>query len=390
MDPLGVITDGGVLVENGVVRQVGARDEILRASPGAPIVIDAPDAALTPGLCDAHTHAVFVGSRHDEYALRMSGASYEDIALAGGGIVASMRAVRAASLDQLARATRSRLERMMACGVTTVEVKSGYGLDPTNERKQLSAIAELARDPTLPRVVPTYLALHAVPPEAQGARERYVRQVAEQIGVLASDGLMQFVDAYVDAGAFSVAEAELVAQAARSAAVGLRFHVGQFADVGGAALAARLGAASADHLENVKAEDLAALATAGTRAVLLPVASFTLGQAPPPVRMMRDTGVAMVVASDANPGTAPTESLPLALALAVRTYGLTPEEALLGATREAAHALGLGHRAGALSPGLDADLVVWDLPHEHAILQPWGVPKTRWVMRGGQTQTPRP
>jgi imidazolonepropionase len=171
--------------------------------------------------------------------------------------------------------------------------------------------------------------------------------------------------------------------------------VGQFADVGGAALAARWRAASADHLEQVTPDDLALLAAAGTRVVLLPVASFTLGQASPTVARMREAGVGIVVASDANPGTAPTESLPLALALAVRSYGLTPDEALLGATREAAHALGLGDRVGALSSGFEADLVVWDLPHEHAIVQPWGVPKTRLVMRAGrvlplQTQTPRP
>jgi imidazolonepropionase len=395
IDGLGVVIDGGVIVEGGLVRQVGVRDEILRAAGAAPVVIDAPDGVLTPGLCDAHTHAAFVGSRHDEYARRMAGASYENIALAGGGILASMRAIRAAALSDLVEVTRARLSRMAACGVTTVEVKSGYGLDAPSERKQLSAIAELATVPMLPRVVPTYLALHALPPEARTAREPYVRQVVAQVGELASEGLMRFVDAYVDDGAFSVSEAELVADAARRAGVGLRFHVGQFADVGGAALAARWRAASADHLEHVMPEDLVALAAAGTRAVLLPVASFTLDQAPPPVARMREAGLAIVVASDANPGTAPTESLPLALALAVRNYGLTPDETLLGATREAAHALGLGDRVGALSSGLEADLVVWDLPHEHAIVQPWGVPRTRLVMRSGrvlreQTQTPRP
>jgi imidazolonepropionase len=388
-NPLGVLHDGGVLVEGKYIRLVGGRDEVLRAAAGAPVAIDAPDAVLTPGLCDAHTHASFVGSRHDEYARRMAGASYENIARGGGGILASMYALRAASVLDLAHATRVRLARMTSLGVTTVEVKSGYGLDAENERKQLEAIAEVGRDETLPRVVPTYLALHALPPEAETARDDYVQQVAQQVRAFAAEGLMQFVDAFVDAGAFSVAEAELVAGAVHEAGVGLRLHVGQFADVGGAALAARLGAASADHLENVTAADLAALAAAGTRAVLLPVASFTLGQAPPPIALMRASGIGIVVASDANPGTAPTESLPLALALAVRTYGITPDEALLAATREAAHALGLGARVGTLSAGFEADLVVWDLPHEHAIVQPWGLSKTRLVIRGGQTQSPR-
>jgi imidazolonepropionase len=199
---------------------------------------------------------------------------------------------------------------------------------------------------------------------------------------------MRFVDAYVDANAFTAAEAERLGNAARSAGLGIRLHVGQFADIGGAALAARLGAASADHLENVGARDVEALARAGTRAVLLPVASFTLAQAPPPVDLLRSAGVPLVVASDANPGTAPTESLPLALALAVRLYGLRPDEAIAGATREAAHSLGLGDRVGVVKKGFAADLVLWDLPHEHAIIQPWGTPKTKLVMRQGRVLVP--
>jgi imidazolonepropionase len=277
---------------------------------------------------------------------------------------------------------------MAALGVTTVEVKSGYGLDADGERKQLEAIAEVAKDGGLPEVVPTYLALHAVPPEAASSRGAYVASAAQRVGEFASRGLARFVDAYVDANAFSVSEAETVARAARASGIGVRMHAGQFADVGAAALAARLGAASADHLEHVSRRDLDLLAAAGTRAVLLPVASFTLGQASPPVSEIRAAGVGMVVASDANPGTAPTESLPLALAFAVRSYGLSPEEALLGATREAAHALAIGDRVGMLAPGFDANLVVWSLPHEHAIVQPWGVPKTRLVLRAGQTLAP--
>jgi imidazolonepropionase len=294
-----------------------------------------------------------------------------------------MKAVRAATLAELASTLSERLARMGQLGVTTVEVKSGYGLDAENERKQLEAVALACQDAALPRVVPTYLALHAVPPEAAGRRGAYVDEVVAQVRTFASAGLMRFVDAYVDANAFSVIEVEAVATAARDAGVGLRLHAGQFADVGAAALAARFGAASADHLEQVTPRDLAALAAAGTRAVLLPIASFTLGQAPPPIAAMRASGVRLVVASDANPGTAPTESLPLALAFALRSYGLRPDEALLGATREATHALGLGDRVGSLAPGMEADFVVWDLPHEHAILQPWGTPKARLVMRGG-------
>jgi imidazolonepropionase len=397
---LGVVVDGGLLIEGAAITFVGGREDVLRAAGGAAVVLDAPDAVITPGLCDAHTHAVYVGSRHDEYVQRLAGASYEDIARAGGGIVASMRAVRAASRSDLVSATRDRLSRMASLGVTTVEVKSGYGLDPANECKQLEAIAELSHDPSLPRLVPTYLALHALPPEMRVAPGAYVARAIDEVGALAADGLIRFVDAYVDRGAFSTADAEALALAAQKANVGVRLHAGQFADVGAAALAARVGAASADHLEHVTVDDLEALARAGTRAVLLPVASFTLGQSPPPVALMRAVGIGMVVASDANPGTAPTESLPLALAFGVRNYGLTADEALRGATREAAFSLSLGAVTGALAPGLAADLVVWDLRHEHAIIEPWGVSKARLVLREGRAiggeamaatmQTPRP
>jgi imidazolonepropionase len=276
---------------------------------------------------------------------------------------------------------------MAHLGVTTVEVKSGYGLDADNEAKQLEAIAEAAWRADLPRVVATYLALHAIPKEEATRRAAYVDAAVGRVGAFAARGLIRYVDAYVDANAFTPAEAERLGDAARSAGLGIRLHVGQFADVGGAAVAARLGAATADHLENVGPSDVEALARAGTRAVLLPVASFTLAQKAPPVNLLRSAGVRLVVASDANPGTAPTESLPLALAMAVRLYGLRPDEALAGATREAAHSLGLGHRVGMVKEGFDADLVLWDLPHEHAIVQPWGVPKTRLVLREGRLIT---
>jgi imidazolonepropionase len=278
---------------------------------------------------------------------------------------------------------------MARLGVTCVEIKSGYGLLPDLEEKQLSAIALVAKDPSLPRLVPTFLALHALPPGAD--RAAYVERAATEL-VPRFARLCEFVDGYVDRDAFHVEEARAVGRAAREAGLGVRLHVGQFSDVGGAELCAELGAASADHLEHVSPEGAAMLAAAGTHAILLPTASFTLGQPPPPVAALRAAGVPLVVASDSNPGTAPTESLPLALALAVRLYGLTPAEALLGATRLAAASLRLfdGHGEsarevrGALVPGARADLVVWDLPHELALVQPWGTPRTRVVMRDGR------
>jgi imidazolonepropionase len=435
-NPLGVIEDGALLLdEHGAIADVGNAAEIAARHPDVPVA-GHPAELLTPGLVDAHTHAPWVGSRAGEYVLRMAGGDYEAIAAAGGGIAASMRAVRAANGEQIAGELRARLRRMASLGVTTVEAKSGYGLDEASERKQLEAVADASRHPDLPRVVPTYLALHALPPEARGLarggedrggedrggedrggedrggeerggeergghekggtgsppadslaadRALYAERVAgEWLPAIAKARLARFADAYVDRSAFSVDDARRVLSRARELGLGVRIHAGQFADVGAAELAASLGAASADHLENVGAAGIDALAAAGVRAVLLPIASFTLRQAPPPIAAFRAAGVPLVVASDSNPGTAPSESLPLALALAVRLYGLTVAEALLGATREAAASLGLGEVCGVLRAGLRADVTAWDLPHEDALVEPWGVARAAWVLRDGR------
>jgi imidazolonepropionase len=379
-EPLGAVDDAAVAIDAGRVAWIGPRAQ-------APACDDACDAELvTPGLVDAHTHAAWVGSRHAEYAMRMAGADYLAIAAAGGGIASSSRAIAGASVDEIATALARRLRRMARLGVTCVEVKSGYGLEPEGEWKQLAAIARAREDVTLPAVVPTFLALHALPPSAKGsdgARTAYVARAAcELVPQVARAGLARFVDAYVDRGAFTVAEARAVGEAARAAGLGVRLHVGQFADIGGAELGAALGARSADHLEHVGAAGIEALAGARVAAGLLPTAAFTLAQSPPPVAALRSAGVPLVVASDANPGTAPTESLPLAIAMAVRLYGLTPAEAILGATRVAADALDEPER-GRLAIGAHADLVAWDLPHEVALVQPWGTTRATRVLRAG-------
>jgi len=320
----------------------------------------------------------------------MGGADYRTIAAAGGGIASSARAIAAATEDEIARALAARVARMARLGVTCVEVKSGYGLEADQERKQLRAIARVVAQSDSAVVVPTFLALHSLP-SAQDARHQstvvdrtaYVAYVAnELVPEVARQGLARFVDAYVDANAFTTAEARLVGRAAKAVGLGVRLHVGQFADVGGAELAAELGARSADHLEHVGREGIEALASARVAAGILPTACFTLAQSPPPVAELRDAGVAMVVASDANPGTAPTESLPLAMAIAVRVCKLTAAEAILGATRIAADALDEPER-GRIAVGARADLVAWDLPHELALVQPWGISRARRVWRDG-------
>jgi imidazolonepropionase len=380
-DPLGVIEDAALRFdEKGTVTFVGRASDL----PSGLRRIALGGGVVTPGLVDAHTHAAWVGSRHHEYALRMSGADYREIASAGGGIVSSHRAIAETPEEGIAQVLASRLARMARLGVTTCEVKSGYGLTAELELRQLRAIAKASAAPDVPHVVPTFLGLHALPPDARDRRQAYVDDVVETVlPRVAGEGLARFVDAYVDANAFTVEEARRFSRAATAKGLATRLHVGQFADIGGAELAAELGALAADHLERVGAKGIAALASSGVAAGLLPTACFTLGQAPPPVAELRRAGVSLVVASDANPGTAPTESLPLALALAVRLYGLTPPEALLGATRIAAASLGLGSNKGVLREGFDADFVSFDLPHETCIVQPWGTVTTHAVVRGG-------
>jgi imidazolonepropionase len=383
---LGVIEDAIVTIDGPRLAYVGPRGS---APPAGQLValVELGDRLITPGLVDSHTHACWLGSRHDEYAVRMAGGDYRAIANLGGGIVGTQRSVAEATEQELADALHARLRRMASLGVTTVEVKSGYGLELIHERKQLAAIASVAARGDVPAVVPTLLALHALPASAQlsgDKRAEYVARVARDlVPEVARERLARFVDAYVDVDAFTAEEARAVGESALREGLGVRLHVGQFADVGGAQLAASLGARSADHLEHIAADGIEALARAGVAAVLLPMASFTLGQRPPPVPALRSAGLALVVASDANPGTAPTESLPLAMALAVRLYGLSPEEALLAVTRNAAESLGLRDR-GVLREGARADLVVWDLPHEQALVQPWGVAKTYSVIAGGR------
>lgn len=377
-EPLGVIERGAVVFEAARIVYVGPRDR----APQSATLVDMGDRVVTPGLVDAHTHACWTGSRHVEYAMRLGGADYRDIARAGGGIKATHNSVAEATEESLAEELAARLQRMASLGATTVEVKSGYGLDAAHERKQLEAVARVATRVELPSVVPTLLALHALPDGAD--RARYVDSVASDlVPEIARSQLARFVDAYVDVHAFAVDEARRVLDSAVAHGLGVRLHAGQFADVGGAELAASLGAASVDHLEHVDAKGLDALAGAGVSVVLLPIASFTLGHSPPPIAEMRRAGIDLVVASDANPGTAPSESLPLALAFSVRAYGLSPAEALVGATRAAAASLRLNDR-GVLREGMRADIVVWDLPHEFAIVQPWGVAKTRRVVIGGR------
>ena len=339
---------------------------------------------MTPGLIDCHTHILFGGERSREFELRLEGASYEAIARAGGGIVSTVAATRVASEDELIAGASRRLRPFLAEGVTTVEVKSGYGLDLANELKMLRAARRLGE--TLPVSVRTsFLGAHAVPPEYQGRQADYVDLICrEMLPAVARSGLADAVDGFCEGIGFSAAEMERIFQTATDLGLRVKLHAEQLSDLGGAALAARFGALSADHLECLGEDGVAALAAAGTVAVLLPGANYFLAETRrPPVAALRRAGVPMALASNCNPGSAPVLSLLLMLSMGCTLFRLTPEEALAGVTREAAGALGLADR-GRLVPGLRADLALWDIESPAALSYWIGGNPCVGVIRAGE------
>lgn len=317
---------------------------------------------VVPGLVDCHTHLAFGGWRAGEFVERIRGRTYREIARAGGGIQETVRSTRALGEEELLARCRSFVREMATLGVTTVEAKSGYCLEPEGERKLLRVYRRLHQEGPL-RVVPTFLGAHVVPPEHRGEREAYLRLLVEEmLPSVAAEGLARFCDAFVEEGAFSLAEARRVLAAARDLGLAPKLHADQLDDGGGAELAAELDAVSADHLEHVSDEGIRALAAAGTVAVSLPLAALYLGQEPLPARRLIQAGVPVAVATDFNPGTAPSFHLPLAMTLACARQRMTPAEVLKGTTLYAARATGLEDRAGSLEPGKSADFAVVDAP----------------------------
>jgi imidazolonepropionase len=358
----GAIEDGALAVQGDRIAFAGPRRDLpAPAESCAARVIDCGGRWITPGLIDCHTHIVFGGDRSHEFEQRLNGASYEEIARAGGGIRSTVRATRAATEDELVVMAAKRVRTLMSQGVTTIEVKSGYGLDLENEMKMLRAARRLAA--SLPVDISTsFLGAHALPPEYEGRQGDYVTLVCdEMIPAVAKHGLADAVDAFGEKIAFTPAETERVFAAARRHGIPVRLHADQLSDQGGAALAARYGALSADHLEHTSPAGVAALAASGTVAVLLPGAFYFLRETKlPPVEALLKAGVPVAIASDCNPGSSPALSLLLMLNMACTLFRLRPEQALAGVTRNAALALGLRDR-GRLAPGLRADFALWDI-----------------------------
>lgn len=358
--PYGAVADGVIAARDGRILHAGPRSEAPDFE--AAETIDCAGRWITPGLIDCHTHLVYGGNRAHEFELRLQGATYEEIARAGGGILSTVTATREASEDALFASAEPRLAALMAEGVTTVEIKSGYGLEQQAEIKQLRVARRIGRERPV-TVRTTFLGAHAVPPEYKGRSSDYAALVAgPMLDAVAAEGLGDAVDAFCEGIAFSVEETKAVFAAAKAKGLAIKLHAEQLSNLGGAKLAAEMGALSADHLEYLDEAGVSAMAAAGTVAVVLPGAFYFLRETQkPPIELMRKHGVTIALATDANPGSSPLTSPLLVMNMACTLFRLTPEEALAGLTRNAARALGLQDETGTLEAGKRCDLAIWDI-----------------------------
>ena len=361
MPGLGVVEKGAVAAKDGRIVFAGAEAD-LPAGESSGEIIDCEGRWITPGLIDCHTHLVHADNRANEFEMRLAGATYEEVAKAGGGIVSSVKALRAASEDRLVEETLPRLDALIAEGVTTVEVKSGYGLDLENEAKSLRAARRLAEERPV-TVRTSFLGAHALPPEAGGDKDAYIDKVAEEmLPAIAALGLADAVDGFCEGIAFSPDQISRIFSAAKALGLPVKLHADQLSNLRGAELAAGFGALSADHLEYTDEKGAAAMARAGTVAVILPGAYYFIRETrKPPVALFRQNGVRMAVATDCNPGTSPLTSVLLTMNMAATLFGMTVEECIAGVTREAARALGMLADTGTLEPGKWADLAIWNI-----------------------------
>lgn len=386
MGELAVLRNGGMLVEDGQVVKTGHSDEIEKGLPADTLIVEAEGKVVLPGFVDAHAHPVFGGNRVDEFEMRARGATYEEIAAGGGGIRSTVRKTRAASEDELLAQAKKHANWFLQGGTTTVEAKSGYGLTLEDELKILRVISRLSRETPI-EFVPTFLGAHAIPDEFQNAPGQYVALVIHKmLPRVAEEQLAESCDIFCERGYFDIADSERILRAAQEHGLRLRMHVDQLANSGGAFLAARLRAATADHLEQVNAAEITALAEAGVQPVLLPGSVYALGKTRyPPAREMIQAGLGVVLATDFNPGSSPTPSMPMVLSLASTQMKMTPAESVTAATINAAYSLNRGDRIGSLESGKDANFVVYDCPDYRELSYYFGVSRTHAVyVRGEQ------
>jgi len=383
MRDVGIITDGAVECKEGTITWVGTTAEYSGEIPEDMSVIDARGMVALPGFIDSHTHTVFSGSRENEFALRSAGAAYQEIADAGGGILNTVKSVRTASKRDLKRSARHHLTEMMRHGTTTVEIKSGYGLTVDDEIKMLEAIAEL-REEELTDIVPTFMAAHAVPPEFAGNAQAYVELiVGTMLPYVVRKGLARYCDVFCEHGYFDVGDSRVILSAARAAGLRLKIHAEEFSVSGGAELAADLKVTSADHLEHVTEKGIEALANSGVVATILPGVSFVLHQQYAPARQLIDSGVAVALATDFNPGSCMSFSMPLMMTIACTQMRMTPEEALVASTLNAAAALDLSATHGSLEVGKKADILLADIPDFRFLAYHFGVNHVGSIVKNG-------
>lgn len=382
----GIIENGALAVEDGKIRWLGNRDDAQPYLSQAKNIHDTQGAWITPALIDCHTHIVYGGNRSNEFEARLKGASYRDIAQAGGGILATVRATREMDEDALLAAALPRVRTLKNEGTGTIEIKSGYGLDLANERKMLR-VARAVGEAAGITVRTTYLAAHAVPPEYAGNADAYIDAVCDWMGELHSEGLIDAADGFCETIAFSRAQIARVFDAAQALGLPVKLHAEQLSNQEGAALVASYRGLSADHIEYLCAQGTAAMAESGTVGVLLPGAFYTLRETQlPPVQAMREAGVAIALATDCNPGTSPLTSLLLTLNMGCTLFALTPEEALAGVTIHAARALGLEARKGQLQTGMDADFAVWHIERPADLAYRIGFNPLRQLVLAGVAQ----
>ncbi len=393
---LGLIEDGALAIKDGRILAVGKTAE-LRATFRAAREMDVSGKVLCPGFVDPHTHLIWMGDRAAEFERRIAGATYMEIMAAGGGIMSTVRATRAAPVEALVAAARPRLNRMLAHGATTVEVKTGYGLETEAELRQLEAIVALDRSHPA-TLAPTFLGAHAVPAEYQGRTDAYVDLIIQEMLPAVAEkaralGLprLPFCDVFCEEGVFDLAQSRRILEAARALGFPLKIHVDEFKPLGGTALAVELGAISADHLVATSPAEIALLGTAETVAVSLPCTPFGLGHHEyTPARALLEAGAALALATDCNPGTAWNESMPFVIALACRYLQLTPAQALVAATLNAAFAVGMGDRVGSLTPGKVADVLVLDAPDYRYLGYRFGTNPVAQVIKAGRVVVEAP